>query len=232
MENHAKYGDSIYFRDAEGLYVNLYIASELDWSERGVRVRQETRFHEEQGTTLRITAAKPVAFALRIRIPGWVAKGGAVKVNGKPLETFGSPGSYLSIRRTWRTGDKVEVSLPMDLHLERLPDDPKIAAVMFGPVVLAGKLGPVNMSDDNVYGKYGPVGDPAPAPKFMVHDDDPKTWIKPVPEKPLTFQTSGAGKPSDVTLVPFYKLFGERYSIYWTILLPGQDENPAPAGRR
>jgi hypothetical protein len=212
--------------------VNLFIASELNWSEKGVRVRQETKFPEEQGTTLVFNAAKPADLALNIRIPGWIAKGGCVKVNGKKLETIGSPVSFLTIRRTWKTGDKVEVSLPMNLHLERLPDDSNIAAVMYGPVVLAAGVGPLGVADDKVNGPYGPAGDPVPVPKFIVQNDDPNFWIKPVAGKPLTFQTAGVGNPNDVTLVPFYKLFGERYSIYWTVLLPGQQEMTAPRRRQ
>ena len=232
IENHAKYGDSIYFHDGGGLYVNLFIASELNWPEKGIRVRQETKFPEEQGTTLVFNAEKPADLALNIRIPGWIAKGGCVKVNGKKLETIGSPASFLTIRRTWKTGDKVEVSLPMNFHLERLPDDSNIAAVMYGPVVLAAGVGPLGVADDKVNGPYGPAGDPVPVPKFIVQNDDPNFWIKPVAGKPLTFQTTGVGNPNDVTLVPFYKLFGERYSIYWTIQLPGQQEMPAPRRRQ
>jgi DUF1680 family protein len=238
MENHAKYGDSIYFRATDGLFVNLFIASELEWPEKGLKVRQETKFPEEQGTTLVVSAAKPVDLAIHIRIPGWVANGGWVRINSEKLETFGSPSSFLTIRRTWKAGDKVEVSLPMSLRLERLPDDPTIAAVVYGPVVLAGDLGPLSETDEKyarseltVRGHHGPVGDPVPVPKFLVPNVNPDTWIKPVAGKPLTFQTDGVGKPQDVTLVPFYKLFGERYSIYWTILPPGREET-APLGRR
>jgi hypothetical protein len=232
MENHAKYGDSIYFHDADGLFVNLFIASELHWPEKGLTVRQETRFPEQQGTKLVFTAKKTIPLNLRLRIPGWTAPGGHVKLNGRRLEAFGSPGSYLSLDRTWATGDTVELVLPMDLHLERLPDNQKIAAVLFGPVVLAAAFGSEGMSRDVVYGKYGPTGDPVAVPKFMVPGDDPNAWIKPVAGTPLTFRTEGVGKPSDVTLQPFFKVFGERYSIYWTILLPGQEEIPAAPARR
>jgi uncharacterized protein len=232
MENHAKYGDSIYFRDADGLYVNLFIASELRWPEKGLTVRQETRFPEEQGTTLVLTAAKPVTMTLRLRVPGWTAAGGAVSVNGKKLEAFAAPGSFLSIRRTWASGDKVRLDLPMELRLESLPDDTKVAAVLYGPIVLAGSLGSQGMTKDNVYGKYGPTGDPVAVPKLHVPSGDPRTWLKPVAGSPLTFRTEGVGRPADVTLRPFYKIFDERYAIYWTVLLPGQEEIPPPAKRR
>jgi DUF1680 family protein len=222
MENHAKYGDSIYFHDDGGLFVNLFIASELDWTEKGLKVRQETHFPEEPKTTVVIGAAKPVALALRIRIPAWVAGGASVKINGKAYEASASASSYLTITRTWKNGDRVEVGLPMKLQLERLPDRPDIAAVLYGPIVLAGALGGAEgLSEDKVYGKYGPEGDPAAVPKFDIKDNAPlETWIKPVAGKALTFRTEGAGKPNDVTLVPFYKLFGERYAIYWQVAEP------------
>ncbi len=218
MENHAKYGDSIYFHDVDGLFVNLFIASEVDWKEKGVKVRQETRFPEEQKTTLTIGAAKPVALALHIRVPGWVAGVCSVRINGKKHEASASPSSYLTIERTWKNGDRIEVDLPMKLRLERLPDRPDVAAVLYGPIVLAGGLGGEGLNEDKVYGKYGPEGDPVAVPVFDVKRDAPvESWLKPVAGRPLTFRTEGAGKPNDVTLVPFYKLFGERYAIYWQV---------------
>jgi hypothetical protein len=217
MENHAKYGDSIYFHNSDGIYVNLFIASELNWPEKGLRLRQETNFPEKQSTTLIISAAKPSELSLRIRIPYWVKEGGYARVNGRKLETFSSPSSYLEIKRVWKNGDRVEVYLPMGLHLQRIPDNPNLAAIMYGPLVLAGELGTEGLTEDKVYGEYGPSGDPVPVPKLVIPNDDPKAWIKPVAGKALTFQTINVGKPADVTLVPFYKLFDQRYAIYWEL---------------
>jgi len=222
MENHAKYGDSIYFHDGAGLFVNLFIASELNWAEKGLRVRQETRFPEESKTTLVITAAKPVEIALHIRIPGWIAEGGSVKVNGQKLTEFSSPASYLTVRRVWKDGDMVEIALPMDLRLERLPDRRDIAAILYGPIVLAGALGGAEgLTPEKVSGPYGPEGDPVAVPTFEGQNEVPlKSWIRPVAGKSLTFETVKAGKPTDVILIPFYKLFGQRYSIYWELAKP------------
>jgi uncharacterized protein len=225
MENHAKYGDSIYFHDGEGLYVNLFIASELDWREKGIKVRQETRFPEEAKTALVIGAARPVRLALRVRVPGWAAGTCAVRINGKPYEASASPSSYLTIDRVWKGGDRVEVALPMALRLERLPDRPDVAAVVYGPIVLAGKLGGGEaLAADKVYGRYGPEGDPVPVPFFDVKAAAPvEDWIKPVAGQALTFRTEGVGKPNDVTLAPFYRLFGERYAIYWQLGQPPRE---------
>ena len=215
MENHAKYGDSIYFHDENGVFVNLFIASELRWPEKGFGLRQETRFPEEGKTTLVVTAAGPGETALRIRIPAWAEKGGSVTLNGKKLDAFSGPSSYFTLKRAWKKGDRIEVVLPMKLRLERTPDNVNIVAVLYGPIVLAGELGPVNMPDDKVFGSYGPSGDPVAVPKLAVKSADPSTWIKPVPGKPLTFRTENVGVPMDITLVPFYKLFGQRYTVYW-----------------
>jgi len=222
MENHAKYGDSIYFHDGSGLFVNLYVASELDWGEKGFKVRQETRFPEEPKTTLVITAAKPVELALRLRIPAWIADGGSVKINGRTLEAYASPSSYLTVKRVWKTGDRIELALPMKLRLERLPDRMGTAAILYGPIVLAGELGgAAELTADKVSGKEGPDGEPVAVPTFEGKNEVPlDQWIKPVAGKPLTFRTVNAGKPDDVTLVPFYRLFGQRYSIYWELAKP------------
>ena len=217
MENHAKYGDSIYFHDQDGVLVNLFIASELKWPEKGFGLRQETKFPEESKTTLIVTAAKPGEMALRVRIPWWVGKGGYVKVNGRKIEAFAAPSSYLTLKRAWKKGDRIEVVLPMGLRLERTPDNVNVAAVLYGPIVLAGQLGPVGLPEDKIFGPYGPEGDPVAVPKLVVKDADPSTWIKPVPGKPLTFRTENVGVPTDITLVPFYKLFGQRYTVYWDL---------------
>jgi DUF1680 family protein len=217
MENHAKYGDSIYFHDEQGVFVNLFIASELNWSEKGVHIRQETNFPEEEGTTLIIVVDQPTEFTVHIRIPYWVEKEGQVKINSKLSEIFSSPGSYLTLKRTWRDGDRIEVNLPMDLHLHRMPDDPQLAAIMYGPLVLAGQLGKENITKEKIYGYRSPTGDPVPVPYFVADDNDLDSWIKPVADGPLMFRTVNAGRPKDVTLVPFYKLFGQRYAIYWKI---------------
>jgi len=217
MENHAKYGDSIYFHDSQGIYINLFIASELNWPEKGLRLRQETNFPEKQNTVFILNLNKPVELSLRIRIPYWTAEGGYISINGKKLETFASRSSFLELNRVWKNGDRVEVFLPMNFHLHRMPDKPNLVAIMHGPLVLAGELGTEGLTEDKTYGEYGPSGDPVSVPKFVTSSDDPNTWIKPVAGKSLTFQTVNVGKPHDVTLVPFYKLFDKRYAIYWEL---------------
>ena len=94
----AKLGDSVYFQDDEGLFVNLFVPSTLDWRERGVTLEQRTRFPEEETTRLVVRTKEPQRFALRVRIPGW-SRGTQASLNGRPLEALASPGSYLVLDR-------------------------------------------------------------------------------------------------------------------------------------
>lgn len=217
IENHAKYGDSIYFHDNKGLFVNLFIASELNWPEKDVILRQETRFPEEEGTTLTIRARKKIRFDLRLRIPYWATKGVTVKVNGQKQDIKGVPASYLTLSRKWADGDTVSVEMPMSLHLWEMPDDPTVAAIFYGPLTLTGELETEELPRDRVYGQYHASGNPAPAPILVTEEDDLNAWIHPVKTSPLTFRTVNAGRPKDVILVPFYKLFNKRYAIHWRL---------------
>ena len=111
-QEYSKLNDSIYWRDQEGVYVNLFIPSELEWAEKGFKVRQETQYPESQEVTLTVTAARPENMALRLRIPGWLQSAPTVKLNEKVLDASAAPGSYLTLSRVWKTGDKVEMQLP------------------------------------------------------------------------------------------------------------------------
>jgi hypothetical protein len=186
METGTKFADSIYFHVDRTLYVNMYIASTLTWSSRGITIRQDTTYPESPSTRLTVTAGSG-AIDMRIRIPSWTT-GAQVRVNGAVTGTA-TPGTYLSIDRTWTTGDVVDVSLPMTLALEAAPDDPTVRAVKHGPIVLAGQFGSDNLGSL-------PVLDPAvlrPGPAALEYTAGP------------------------VLLRPFYKTHGQRYSVYWSV---------------
>jgi DUF1680 family protein len=218
VEEYSKLNDSIYWQDDAGVYVNLFIASELNWAEKGIRIRQDTQFPQKPAATLHFTATKPVKLTLRIRIPEWI-QGGAVRINGRALEALASPGSYLAISRIWRTGDRVDMDLPMALRAIKMPDDPTIQAFLYGPVVLAGDLGSEGLTKEMIFGPNSPrmrgVAQ-IEVPPFKAASEDPASWIKPVPGKPLEFRTSGQAK--DVSLVPLNSIFGKRYSVYWKVI--------------
>lgn len=224
LENHAKYGDSIYFHKGDTLYVNLFIASELDFSAKGVRIRQDTRFPDQDLTTLTVETSRPTRIDMRIRVPYWATQGVIPKVNGKRLDAAASPGGYLVVDRTWKDGDRLEVRLPMSLHTHPMPDDKTLIAFMYGPLVLAGKLGGEGLTEENTHTSqnwYRFTEGVATVAPLVVQSDDVEDWIKPVSGKPLTFRTVGESRV--VTLVPYYKLFDQRYAIYWRVLREGSE---------
>ena len=220
LENHAKYGNSIYFHDKDGVFVNLFIASELDWQEKRLRIRQETNFPEQQAATLTINTKKKVKLPIHVRIPYWATKPVTVTINGAKQNIDAQARSYLMLERTWEDGDKIKIDMPMSLHLHKMPDDENLAAIMYGPLVLAGALGSEDMDPNTLYAAYHGVlrnYKVKPAPTLIADAENLESWIKPVAGKPLTFETVNAGKPHDVTLIPYHKLFGQRYAIYWRI---------------
>src|SRR5581483_6297519 len=155
VEEYSKLNDSIYWHDGEGLYVNLFIPSELDWTEKGLKLRQDTKFPEQPNTTLTVTASRG-RVPIRLRIPAWLQTSPTVKINGRPLEASATPGSYLTVARDWKAGDKIEMELPMHLSVEVMADDPKTQAFLFGPVVLAGDLGAEGLTDRWITGVNSP----------------------------------------------------------------------------
>ncbi len=216
IEEYSKLNDSIYWHDNDGLYVNLFMPSELNWAEKGFVLRQETNFPDQPGTTLTFHPEKPTQLAIRLRIPEWLAATPTVKVNGKVLDASSNPGSYLTITRTWKKGDRIEMTLPMRLHIETMPDDKTMQAVLYGPVVLAGDLGSQGLAENMIEGPNAPRlrQSPLDVPAFRASNADPESWIKPG-DGALRFQTTGQAK--DVRLGPLNSYFDKRYSVYWQV---------------
>ena len=208
MENHSKYGRNIYYHNNDELFVFQYIASELTWKEKGVVLKQDTKYPEEQGSRFSFTCEKPVRLTLQIKYPYWAKKGLEIIINNKKEEIKASPGSFVSLERTWKTGDVAEVRIPFSLRFETMPDDSNRVAVLYGPLVLAGDLGQVN---DSV------LHDVSYVPVFMTENRDPSAWMKAVEGKANTFLTSNTGQPRDVELSPFYNIRDRRYSVYWDL---------------
>ena len=224
VENHARYGQAIYFQSADhhALYVNLFIASALTWREKGVTLTQETHFPESDTTRLKIACAKPAAFALKLRSPAWT-KGMTVMVNDKRVPVAAVPGSYVTVDRIWHSGDVVDIRVPMSLRTEPLPHTPDKQAVFYGPTLLAGALGREGMNKLPDVATYQAPYDNQPAldvATFVAPAGEALHRIRPVPDRPLTFRTVGLGQPDDVTLIPMYKLHHERYNLYWSVLTP------------
>lgn len=136
MENHTKYQETIYAQSADGstLYVNLYIASTLDWAEKGFTVTQVTDFPRQESTSITIDGSGPLA--VKLRVPYWARRGFTVTVNGASVDAAAEPGTYLTLDRTWAPGDRIDVAMPFDLRTERALDDPEVESLFHGPLVL------------------------------------------------------------------------------------------------
>ncbi len=231
MENHAKYPDSVYFQGDRTLFVNLFIGSELNWREQGLRVRQETRFPEEDTTRLTFTADRPVRLAVKIRFPSWATSGMTVAVNGAPVRVTEAPGSYVTLDREWKTGDTVAIRLPMSIRVEALPDNPNVVAFLYGPILLAGDLGREGLTPAVRYGPSAPPVRRMTMPEVPgVVGDVPAVLasIKPVAGSPMTFRlpVHNVQNPQNpaVTLIPFYKASDVRYTAYWNVFTPAEWE--------
>lgn len=213
VEEFAKLTDTIYFHDADSVFVNLYIASDLHWPEKGIRISQQTSFPEEQGTALLISSERPADVDLKLRIPYW-AKTGSVKVNGQALPAFTDPGSYLVLRGPWKNGDRIEVSLPMHLHAAPIPDKQNLLAAMYGPLVLAARF--EQEPQQNWYRQFTAQEkqDPRPTLQFTGKVDDPTTWLEPASGK-LTFQA--VSQNQRITFVPLPSIVHEKYAVYHEI---------------
>ena len=222
IENHSKYGDSIYFHDgAKTLSVDQFMASELNWRDAGVKVKQETNYPDEAATKLTVTATPAGEWTLQLRHPAWAEKGFVAKVNGQALPET-KAGSYVTIKRSWKAGDVVEVQMPFALHTEGFADNANRRAVMYGPIVLAagvqaapapargGRGAPATQAAPSVYPMAkGAVG------AFV-------SGLKPVAGKPNTF-TAGAdvwawpegATATELTFSPLYKIYNTPYMVYF-----------------
>lgn len=227
IENHAKYGDSIYFRDERNLFVNLFIASRLDASELGLELTQSTRFPQEERTLLRMKLRRPKRFTLQIRHPAW-CRTLSIRINGSEHTLSREPGRFVGIERRWRGGDEVEIGLPMHAHAEPLPNAPQYAALLYGPMVLAGRLGTAGL---------------APGADLIINERESGTMLNDAVDVPLWQGTAAElvasltrhdamrftsrfSEQRTVEFAPYFAIAHERYNVYWKVA-------PAPqvAGR-
>ena len=230
IESHSKYGEFIYAHDKDALYVNLLASSTLNWRAKNVRLTQTTSFPDADSTRLVIDGAGK--FAVKLRYPSWVAKGAMqVKLNGKKVAVNTAPGSYVSIDRVWKKGDRIDVTLPMRTTLEQMPDKSNYYAVLRGPIVLAAKTQlfaneKLNLfADDSRMGHIakGEVCPLEAAPVFVSDTRDFVKKFRQVPGQPMTFTAPGLIQGKDagtLRLIPFYRVHDSRYMVYWPYSTP------------
>ena len=231
MENHGKYNEFIYTHQNNTLFLNLFVASELNWRLKGVKIKQDTDFPYEEKTRLIVTEGSS-QFKLMIRYPSWVETGALkIIVNGDTLSYSAKPSSYVAVDRPWMAGDVVDVILPMQNKIEQLINMPSYIAFMHGPIMLGAKTGTEDLAglvagegrwEHIPHGKRLPI-DKAP---IIVEKDLSKITEKlvPVKDKPLTFKVSEINmiNPQDIALEPFFKIHDARYIIYWMALTNSQ----------
>jgi DUF1680 family protein len=209
IENHVKYGESIYFKGKDGsLYVNLFIPSKLNWKEKDFHVTLSSNLPVNEQVSLTIHTKKSQSVPLHIRKPYWVKGSVQLKVNGK-VATDAQPDKegYITVSGKWKDGDKIEFALPSTLYSIAMPDNPSRQAFFYGPVLLAGNLG--KAEPDPMKG----------VPVFVTGENDVKQWMKQDGQDPLLF-TASASLPEGVKLQPFYSLDDEHYSVYWDVFTP------------
>jgi DUF1680 family protein len=242
MESHALHGDGIYYEVGDKLWVNLYAPSTAEWTEAGVNLKMETDFPEGESAILKMTLQSPKEFTLLLRRPYWAGEGFSVKVNGEAvsqdvIDPFrgvpesGRPvpgrrgveysGTYVELKRIWKTGDTVELVLPKTLRLEPTPDNPQVTSIMWGPLVLAADLG-----SERERGQGRDVSiKPPTIPVFVAAEQPVIQWVKPIPNKPGHFRVTNVGRDSlgaglevEVDMIPFYRLHRRTYAVYFDLL--------------
>jgi DUF1680 family protein len=231
MQSQSKLGRFIYAHAADNLFVNLFIASELDWAEMKVKVRQETKLPDESRTRLVVSLPQPARWTMHVRSPGWVRKGELkISVNGERWPGGAAPASFVAIDRQWQEGDRIDVELPMQTTLERLPDGSDYAAIVHGPIVLGAKI------DDPDLARQVAAANPTlhisrvtmlpieEGPRFSGGDAEVVAGIEPLPGRPLTFTARQVIQPrtfSELELIPFFRIHDTRYMVYWPISKAG-----------
>lgn len=230
LESHSKYAEFIYARDKKAkqhpdVYINLFIPSRMQWQEQNISLTQDTLFPDEPVT--RIIINEPAKFRLHLRYPGLVAQGKLeLRINGKKVAVKQQPGEYIVLERRWKKGDKLELSLPMQTRLEKMPDGSNYYAILHGPIVLAAKTQPFANEQLNYFADDSRMGHIAQgkmcpleaAPFLLGNSQEFIQQLKPVAGKPLTFTASGlinGQNLKDLELIPFFRLHESRYTIYW-----------------
>lgn len=223
FENHAKYGEAIYYHKDDQLFVNLFIPSELDWKEQHIHLKQETNFPEEGKSTLTIHTEESKKLVLNLRYPSWAKSGAIISVNNEKIKVTQKPGSYIAIDRIWKDGDRIDIEYPMALEMQPT-DNSEIFSLSYGPIVLAAKMGTAGME------KLAPHSNPDKVDDYYTYDYQVPMalsntwsvkgkpihkWLKPVAGVPLTFKTDASLTGKAYTFIPLYNLHRERYVVYW-----------------
>jgi uncharacterized protein len=245
MENHALHGDGLYYESPDTLWANLFVPSTAQFTTAGVNLKMDTDFPDGGAATITLAMPKPAAFTLAVRRPSWAGDGFTVKVNGEsvavpPLaslragaaggrnlgneDALPQPSSFVELHRTWKSGDTVELTLPKSLRLEPTPDNKSVAAIMWGPLVLAGDLGPRREGREERN-----AASETPIPVLVAADKPVEQWVVPSTARTGDFRASQVARVltqpaalTDVSLTPFYRTHRRTYSVYFDVVTPSE----------
>ncbi len=222
LENRARFNESIYFHKNDDLWVNLFMPSQVNWTEKGITLQQTGEISISNTVQFTVTAASATQANLNIRVPSWTVGDVTVTINGQAYTGPVVRGQYLNLDRQWQNGDQVVLTMPKKLYIRRSMDDPTMVSIFYGPIMLAGRLGTSGMpasdqaTDQNAYNGYS---DPTVS-AITALSADPSQWLQLVDASTLTFQTVNAGAASGITFNPYYDVNHERYSVYWKLNAP------------
>lgn len=220
MEMHAFHAYGIYSESPKKLWVSMYAPTTVDWKNEGLKLAMDTDLPIGENATLKIVSGKAQKFTIALLRPYWATSGFALKVNGKAVPNTSMADHYIEITRKWRAGDTVQIVLPKTLREEPLPDNPTRTAIMWGPLVLAGDLGPEITREEWREDGHKP---PPPAPVVVTAEKSVAGWLKPVAGQAGAFRTTAeAGPASGIEFKPFYEMARRRYAIYWDVFTPAE----------
>ncbi|WP_055146866.1 glycoside hydrolase family 127 protein [Jiulongibacter sediminis] len=228
IENHGKYGEMVYAHNGDNLYVHLFIASKLD-TENGLVLTQKTCFPYEQQTQFELTLDSPKAFSLFLRKPEWL-EATEIFVNEEKINPELTVGQYFKINRTWKNGDVIRYALPLNISLEKLPDDSNWGAFKAGPIVLAAEY--EAQEGDNFFGDGSRMGHVAKgklipvyeAPAVLDATGDYTSHLKPQNQSKLTYELTGLSTGKPLTLKPYLAIHEKRYQVYFQLSNPDDFE--------
>ena len=249
MESHALHGLGVWYESRDTIWLNLFVPSTAEFTLGKAKLALDTSFPDGDTATVTVTLPAPATFTLAVRRPYWAGDGFTIAVNGTPMpqppfntlsdpvaggraggignESTAPTSAYVNITRTWKSGDTVSILSPKSLHLEPTPDDPRVTAIMWGPLALAGDMGPrVADIDENSQMTPG-----MKVPMLVTESRTVTEFVKPA-GKAGDFTIPDVGRyPSEagpsvaawpLALAPFYRTHRKRYSVYFDLLTPQQ----------
>lgn len=216
FESNAKLGESVYAHDNHGIYINLFIPSVMNWKEKGIVIRQQTRFPNDNNVIISIDSTSNTPFPIYLRYPQWSDKP-TIKINGKSFRTKCKPGNYITIYRKWKSGDEIIINYPIKITTESLLYAPHKVAIKYGPIVLAGEL-----EDSGIF-KPAPFSDPQKYNDYYRYDFNiPSSINTSIKKNEVDHLLRSDGKlefknSRGITIKPLFDIHRQRYVVYWDL---------------